>query len=89
MKLPSNTSHEEVPDWQKADFVKLREILGEIDWGEEFLDKSTAEMWTIFEQKLNSAQLSCVPKKRRRVSNKPIWMNLNVLRVIRKKRRLW
>ena len=27
--------------------------------------------------------------KRRRVNNRPIWMKKNVLRVIRKKKRLW
>ena len=30
-----------------------------------------------------------VPKKMRRKGNKPLWMNKNILRMIRKKRRLW
>ena len=31
----------------------------------------------------------CVPLKKRRTSSRPIWMNKNILRIIRKKRRLW
>ena len=30
-----------------------------------------------------------VPKKKRRKGNKPLWMNKKILRMIRKKRRLW
>ncbi len=36
-----------------------------------------------------NAQEQCVPKKRRRIGNKPLWMNQNIMRTIRKKRRLW
>jgi hypothetical protein len=31
----------------------------------------------------------CIPKKLRRTSSKPIWMNKNIMRLIRKKRRAW
>ena len=32
---------------------------------------------------------ACIPLKPRRASNKPLWMNQNIMRLIRKKRRLW
>ena len=31
----------------------------------------------------------CIPKKMRRKGSKPIWMNKTILRLIRKKKRLW
>ena len=31
----------------------------------------------------------CIPKKVRRKSSRPLWMSGNIIRMIRKKRRLW
>ena len=31
----------------------------------------------------------CIPKKIRRKSSRPLWMSKNIIRLIRKKRRLW
>ena len=31
----------------------------------------------------------CIPKKMRRKSSRPLWMSKNIIRLIRKKRRLW
>ena len=84
----SKTS-ELVPDWAKADIPKLRSILGGVDWNSEFDGLSTDEMWLKFKDSLSQAQDECVPKKARRTGSKPIWMNRSILRVIRKKRRLW
>ena len=52
-----------------------------------FLDKSGPEQWQL--DKLNQVIESNVPKKVRRKGSKPLWMKRNVLRLIRKKRRLW
>jgi hypothetical protein len=45
--------------------------------------------WDIFKGVLKEETDRCVPKKKRRVGSKPVWMNKNILRLIRKKRRLW
>ena len=47
------------------------------------------ESWLKVKDILDRAQEECVPSKRRRAGNKPLWMNGNIMRVIRKKRRLW
>ena len=36
-----------------------------------------------------SIEDQCVPKRKRRNNSKPLWMRRNVMRIIRKKRRLW
>ena len=45
--------------------------------------------WELIKEKVDRVTDSCVPKKLRRVSNKPLWMTKNALRLIRKIRRLW
>ena len=88
-ELSTNATMEEVPDWGKVDMNKLREELAAVDWVAELEGLNTVQSWEMFKVRLEKAQDSAVPKKRRRVSSKPIWMNKNTLRVIRKKRRLW
>ena len=83
-----NKTEQEVPDWGKANLGKLVELLAEIDW-EAKLNSTTQESWDVFKAVLDEVQQECVPKKLRRSVHKPLWMNRNVLRVIRKKRRLW
>ena len=88
-ELSTNATMEEVPDWGKADMNKLREELGSVNWEEELGGLNTDQSWDRFKEMLGRAQDSAVPKKRRRISNRPVWMKMNTLRVIRKKRRLW
>ena len=52
-------------------------------------ESSTESCWRLFKGKVASAVEECVPKKLRRNSSKPLWMRRNVLRTLRKKRRLW
>ena len=81
-----NTTFEEVPDWRKADLSKLRQEL-DIDWK---LDNLNAlEAWDRVKKEILNAEDKSVPKKRRRVNCRPLWMQQNIMRVIRKKRRLW
>jgi hypothetical protein len=88
-ELTPSVSMEEVPDWGKADMEKLKAALAEVDWEGEMTGLDTNQSWDMFKEKLEKAQDSAVPRKRRRIGNRPIWMTKNVLRTIRKKRRLW
>ena len=68
----------------------MRELLAELDWYEELQDLGTEDSWGKFKERLNTVVDECVPKKKRRTGQaKPLWMQQNVLRLIRKKRRLW
>ena len=81
-----NTTLEEVPDWRKADLQLLRQEL-DIDWN--FDGLNTLEAWDMVKKEIHRAEDKCVPKKRRRVNCRPLWMQQNIMRVIRKKKRLW
>ena len=87
--LPSNSTTEDVPDWGKADLSKLREEVMSIEWERDMQNMDTLNSWEFVKSRLASAENNCVPKKRRRTSNKPLWMQQNVMRTIRRKKRLW
>ena len=79
---------EQVPDYPKADFSKLKDCMS-LDWSSKLENLSADEGWIIFKSKLTESMMECIPMKTRRSNNKPLWMKPNVLRLIRKKRRLW
>lgn len=49
----------------------------------------TLQSWDLVKTEILKAEDSYVPKKRRRVKCRPLWMQQNIIRTIRKKRRLW
>ena len=85
----TNDSDELVPDYKKADFAKMRATVGAIDWVSELESRDAENSWKYFKETVSQTTEACIPKKRRRNHNKPLWMNQNAMRVIRKKRRLW
>ena len=84
-----NETTELVPDFGKADFEVIRNSLALIRWEEELDELSTERSWELFKDQVYKVMESSIPKKKRRISNRPLWMNQNIMRVIRKKRRLW
>ena len=88
-QLPNNVTFEEVPDWNRADMEALRAELCNVNWDEYLRDLDAENSWIRFKERLQQAEDRCVPRKRRRVGNNPIWMKKNIIRVVRKKRRLW
>ena len=82
-------SVELVPDWSKADMAKLRERLSRVNWGEEGQDLGAEAEWERFKEILDREVVMCVLVKRRRKGSKPWWMTRKVMRMIRKKRRMW
>ena len=80
---------EEVPDWSKADYGAIKSALELINWEEEFQDKQGQECLDLFYEVIKRETERCIPKKLRRKSSRPLWMTKNIMRLIRKKRRLW
>ena len=52
LPVTNDDSTEMLPDFNKADFSKLREFLHEVDWYEELKDQDTENSWTFFKEKL-------------------------------------
>ena len=87
--LEKSDSLEEIPDWTKADFPQLKTALQDVNWNEELDNMSGTEAMDKFSMVLDREVNKFVPKKLSRKSTKPLWMNKKILRMIRKKRRLW
>ena len=87
---PATTfSTEKVPDYEKADFRKMNELVDSIDWSERLQPLDTYQSWDLFKSTLTDSMHACIPQKDRRTSDQPLWMNRNIMRLLRKKRRLW
>ena len=83
------STKEEVPDWAKADLQAMKQKLGEVEWEEEFGEMGGEECMAKFYETVERVTRECVPTKLRRTGNKPLWMTGNIMRMLRRKRRLW
>ena len=62
----------------------MKLALKEVNWEQEFEGKSGVECLEVFYEVMRRETERCIPKKVRRR-----WMSGNIIRMIRKKRRLW
>jgi hypothetical protein len=69
------------PDWARADWDRA--------WREEIKGAETAEAWSKFRSKIEEVVRDCVPLKKPRSANRPPWMTTEILRAVRRKKRLW
>ena len=83
------SSKEMIPDWSKADYDAIKVAIEKVDWVEEFKYKSGLDCMDIFYDVIMRETENGIPKKLRRASSKPIWMNKNIMRLVRRKKRLW
>ena len=82
-------SVEKVYNWKNADFHSIIYEMSLIPWQNISEGLNTEESWKFFKDNLNALTEKYVPKKLRRQNFKPIWMKPNVMRLIRKKQRLY
>ena len=78
-----------VPNWSKADWVGLRRSVEEADMVTKMERATAGEAWDIFKNSLLSAVNDFVPTRPRRTGNKPAWINRDIIRALRRKRRIW
>ena len=60
----NNDSINTIPDYSKADYSKMRELLTEEDWYEKLQDLGTEDSWNIFKETLNKVVDYCVQEGR-------------------------
>uniref|UniRef100_K7EZ11 Endonuclease/exonuclease/phosphatase domain-containing protein n=1 Tax=Pelodiscus sinensis TaxID=13735 RepID=K7EZ11_PELSI len=75
------TSTIEVMDFRKADFDKLRELVGKVPWEARLKGKTTEESWKYFKGTLLRAQKQTIPlcRKDRKYGKRPAWLNKEIL----------
>ena len=82
-------SKEKVPDYQRANYRKLRNIIAQNDWSELSGNISINEAWLIFTSNLNKAVNASVPLRNRRsiMNSKPKWWNTEIKNSLLAKKR--
>jgi Reverse transcriptase (RNA-dependent DNA polymerase)/Endonuclease-reverse transcriptase len=76
-------------EWRNADWERMKHMLAEQKWKTDIKGADTDEAWRIFQEKISEVTVECVPARRRRNVNRPPWMTQEILRAIRKKKRIW
>ena len=89
VKADARTKAATQPDWNKADWGKMREELATVDWRGQMGGKSGQEAWDLLKEKIHAAVEKHVPPRRPRNQNRPAWLSQNILRAIRRKKSLW
>ena len=63
--------------------------LNTINWDTILIYKGTQQSWDCVKEVLDKVVEDHVPIRSVKNGGKPIWLNKNVMRIIRKKRKLW
>ena len=78
-----------MPDWKRADWDAMREELRTGDWLQQLKRSGAARAWEILRAKMENMIEKYVPERRKRNNNRPAWMTQEILRAIRRKKRIW
>ena len=78
-----------LPDWRRADWAAMRRELEDRNWTRRVMNCDTDRAWKMVKSKVDELVKKFVPVRRRRNQNRPAWMNQEILRAIRKKKRIW
>ena len=80
-----------MPDFQLADFDKLRTILENTDWSEIYGIQDVEQAWNMFIDILRNAIAECVPMCDRRPANnsKSKWWNIDIRNILLAKKRAY
>ena len=81
--------HAQQPDWRRADWDAMRAELKTGDWRSKIRWSRAAEAWEILRRKVTELAEKYVPNRRKRNNNRPAWLTQDILREIRRKKRLW
>jgi Reverse transcriptase (RNA-dependent DNA polymerase)/Endonuclease-reverse transcriptase len=85
---PVSANQTLVRNWWKADWAAMKAELSAEDWNA--VDQQTAtEAWDTFKQRLDALVEKHVPLKPRGRPGRPPWMTRDILRTVRRKRRMW
>jgi hypothetical protein len=75
--------------WNRADFVEMRNEIELIDWNSEFRNKGASDCWLVFKNILENSTNKHVPKLIVKSNNGQKWLNREIIKMVRKKKRLW
>ena len=86
---PKDPSHRLLPNYRKAEFGKIREVVEKMEWKEMMKGKLVDENWTAMSEKIKKLMVDFIPMKRGRRFDEPQWMDNEVKKSIQKKKDAW
>jgi hypothetical protein len=78
-----------LPDWRRADWDAMRAEMRTGSWLQDLKKSGADRAWSILKDKVEEVIQKHVPERRKRNSNRPAWMTQEILRAVRKKKRIW
>jgi hypothetical protein len=78
-----------LPDWRRADWDAMRAEMRMGNWLQDLKKSGADRAWNILKDKVEEVIQKHVPQRRKRNSNRPAWMTQEILRAVRKKKRIW
>ena len=78
-----------MPDWHRADWAAMRSEMEDKTWINRVRRSNMEAAWQLVKGKVEELTRKYVPVRRRRNQNRPAWMTQEILRAIRKKKRIW
>ena len=82
-------SNELILDWINGDTDGLKEFYQNFNCKETLQEKNAEEAWEVLKTTIEVGIKKFIPKKQRRIKNKPQWMTKNVVKLCRRKRRAY
>jgi hypothetical protein len=77
------------PDWRRADWDTMRAVLKEDAWLRQLRSQDAQEAWATVREKVTELVERHVPNRRLRNQNRLAWLSQEILRAIRRQKRLW
>ena len=75
--------------WRGGDYDQIKQDIENVSWEEELLHLDTEQAWNYFTSIVNRSIENNVPLTKNLNRNQPVWMTRDLLRKVRKKRRVW
>lgn len=82
-------AHDLLRDYGKGDYREMRRRVSCIPWERELECRDVEESWSFLKHVLEDMTENLVPLKKKRNNRSPPWMNGEVKRAIREKRKAW
>ena len=84
-----NNVQRESLNYRRANFVEMRRTMQTIDWEDKLGGKNANEMWIAIRGCIQNQMEMHIPKKKMRSKTEPMWMDEEIKKHIREKKKAW
>ena len=89
LDVRSKRGPEYVRNYNKGDYVEMRRRMDIIQWARELENLGVEESWSFIKLKVMDLTEALIPMKRKRSARAPLWMDSEVRKAIREKKKAW